>query len=336
MMRATVTEDIGVRIDRRFLGWGVFFVALGAVPLAVRQGVVSEALVRDAWSLWPLVLVGIGLGLVLRRTPFEAAGGLLVAATFGLMLGAAVATGNWQFDGFGRCGAGDAGRAFAPVAGTLGGEARVSIDVDCGSLRLTPAAGAGYRIEGEDERGEGPRVDAGAASLDVRGREGGGFFGNDRDDWRVVLGTDPTYTLDVSVNAADGDVDLSAMKVPDLRLFANAADLTVDMAEAVDAGTLTARANAGTIRITLPVEAIRGSVSANAGTIAICAPPSLGLRFLVDDNLTATYDFGRRGLVQVGDAWESPNYASAEVKVELEADANAGTIALDPEDGCDG
>jgi hypothetical protein len=323
-----------VRIDRRFLGWGLFFVILGAVPLAVRQGVITEAQISEVWGLWPLILVGIGVGLVLRRTPFEAIGGLIVAGTFGLILGSALATGDWRFGGFGSCGTSDDARPFAAQEGSLSGETEVSIELDCGDLRLAPAAGAGWRIEGE---GDGPRVDDSDGSLEVRDRDEGGFFsGGKRDAWRIALGTDPTIRLDLSANAGSAHADLSAMRVPELQVTANASDVTIDMAEAADAGTLTARVNAGTLRITLPVEDIRGSVSANAGSVELCAPASVGLRFEVDENITATYDFARRGLVQVGDAWESPGYATAEVRIELQADANAGSIVLDPEGGCDG
>ena len=45
---------------------------------------------RDLGQLWPLILVGIGLGLILRWTPFAWFGGALVAATFGIIFGAAV------------------------------------------------------------------------------------------------------------------------------------------------------------------------------------------------------------------------------------------------------
>jgi hypothetical protein len=325
-----------VRIDRRFLGWGVFFVVLGAVPLAVRQGLVTEDQIRQAWGLWPLILIGIGVGLVLRRTPFEALGGLIVAGTFGLILGSAIATGDWNFGGFGSCGGSEDGKAFEARSGTLAGEAAVSIAVDCGDLAVAPAAGSAWRIEGTNEDGDGPRIEDRGSALDIRSREGGGFFGGSRDSWRVTLPTDPTIRLDLTVNAANADVDLSAMRVPDLHVTANAADVTIDMAAATAAATLTAKVNAGTVRITLPVEDLRGSVSANAGSIELCAPANVGLRFQVDENITATYDFGRGGLVQVGDAWESPGYASAEVRIELQADANAGSIVLDPEGGCDG
>lgn len=325
-----------MRIDRRFLAWGVFFVVLGAVPLAVRQGPVSETVIERAWDLWPLILVGIGAGLVLRKTPFEPVGGVIVAGTFGLILGSALATGTWRFGGFGTCGPADEATSFAPIAGTLSGDTAVTIQVDCGDLALSPAAGAGYRIEGEGDDGDGPRVDDNGGSLEIRGRDSRGFFSGSRDMWRMALGTDPTVRLDLEVDAGSARLDLSAMRIPELRLNVNAGDATVDLAEVFDAEALTARANAGTIRIALPVENLRGSVSANAGSIELCAPGGVGLRFVVDDNVTASYDFGRGGLVQTGGAWQSPDYATAEVKIELQATANAGSIVLNPEGGCDG
>jgi hypothetical protein len=327
-----------MQLDRRFLGWGVFFVVLGAVPLAVRQGLVTQELVAEAWDLWPLILIGIGVGLVLRRTPFEALGGLIVAATFGLLLGAGIATGTWRFGSFGGCGSGDAGgQSFAPVEGQLGGEATVELEVDCGSLTLAPSAGSGFRLDGEDEDGRGPTVRAERDSLEVQARDGGGFLGGSRDTWRLSLGAEPRYGLTLAVNAGSAVVDLSSMRVPTLDIEVNAAEVTVDMAEVLEADALTASANAGTVRIALPLRDLRGSVSANAGSVELCLPDGVGLRLRTSENITASYDVGRAGLVETDDGvFESPDYGSAEVRVELEASANAGSISLDPEGGCRG
>ena len=327
-----------MRIDRRFLGWGVFFVVLGGVPLAVRAGPGHRGARREAWDLWPLILIGIGVGLVLRKTPFEPLGGLIVAGTFGLILGAALATGEWRFGGFGGCG--DIGRHIAVHAGvraSLEVEAEVSIDVDCGDLALAPAAGAGYRIEGESGDGEGPRVDDSRRQPRDPGPGRGWFFGDrprDLADRAGYRAHDPPRAHRERRQRRCrpvGDAGPGPQRERERRRRHDRHG-----GDQFDAETLTARANAGTIRITLPVEDIRGSVSANAGSIELCAPPSVGLRFVVDENITASYDFGRRGLVQVGDAWESPAYGTAEVKIELQATRMRASIVLDPEGGCDG
>ena len=71
----------------------------GLIPLAVRAGWLSASQIAGWWNLWPLVLIGIGVGLVLTRTPFEVIGSVLVAGTFGLMLGAVLAIGIAGFPG---------------------------------------------------------------------------------------------------------------------------------------------------------------------------------------------------------------------------------------------
>jgi hypothetical protein len=76
-----------MRINRGFLGWGVFLVLVGAVPLAVRGGYLTEDQIPRIASLWPLILIGIGVGILLARTRFAFAGGMVIAATFGLVVG---------------------------------------------------------------------------------------------------------------------------------------------------------------------------------------------------------------------------------------------------------
>ena len=84
-------------------GWGVFLILAGAVPLGVRAGYLDADQVGRLWSLWPLILIGIGVGLILRRTRLAFLGGLIVAATFGLMVGGLLSVGSTGFAG-GNCG----------------------------------------------------------------------------------------------------------------------------------------------------------------------------------------------------------------------------------------
>ena len=98
-----------MRIDRGRLGWGVFFLTLGLVPLSIRLGWVDPAWFEGIWRLWPLILVGIGIGLILRRTAFAAIGNVIVGLTFGLIIGGALATPI------------NAGISCIPTGGTGGG-----------------------------------------------------------------------------------------------------------------------------------------------------------------------------------------------------------------------
>ena len=82
------------------------------------------------------------------------------------------------------------------------------------------------------------------------------------------------------------------------------------------------------------VELLGGSFTVNAGSIRFCTPADAALRLSTSEHLTASYDFGSSGLVKDGSTWTSPNYASAAVRIDLSTTANAGSIALNPKDGC--
>src|SRR5204863_6335157 len=76
-----------MRSDRRLIGWGIIFLLLGAVPLSVQAGLVPRDAVAQAWRLWPLLLVGLGVTLVLRDSRLALIGSVIGAVTVGLIGG---------------------------------------------------------------------------------------------------------------------------------------------------------------------------------------------------------------------------------------------------------
>ena len=77
-------------VNRRILYWGVFFLAAGAVMLAAQSVAVSDEDIAAALALWPVLVIALGVGLLLRRTRFGVAGGMLAAAVPGLLIGGVV------------------------------------------------------------------------------------------------------------------------------------------------------------------------------------------------------------------------------------------------------
>jgi hypothetical protein len=326
-----------MRVNRGLLGWGVFLIVLGIVPLAVRAGSIDADTVRQAWQLWPLILIGIGLGLVLQRTPAAIVGTLVVAVTFGLMGGAVLATGlsaplSGCSVGFG----GGGGTPFETRAGTLGTPATVDIDLNCGEVSVDAAPGTGWTVAGSDPSGEGPEITATANSVRVRSRDReqvGIVNGGQR--WRVTLPADPAASLNLSVNAGSGTANLAGLHVPTTNASVNAGDIELDLAGALDVAAVNGSVNAGSMRLTLPATSITGSLSANAGSIEVCVPGGVALHFRGSDNPMASNNFSARGLVQSGGTWTSPGYESAAARIDMSVDATLGSITLNPESGCD-
>src|SRR5215510_5729347 len=115
-----------MHVNRGLLSWGLFLILAGLIPIAERAGLISAEQLLGFWNLWPLILIGIGVGLVLSRTSFEVLGSLIVAGTFGLMVGAFLAVGIGGFPG-GVCGDDRGTEPFAEQTGAFTGTAEVNV-----------------------------------------------------------------------------------------------------------------------------------------------------------------------------------------------------------------
>lgn len=319
-----------MRVDRGILGWGVFFLVLGAVPLAVQAGILSSEALDRWWTYWPLVLIGIGLGLLLTRTPLEALGGLVVAAAFGLMVGGAAASGIGGIAGIpsGVCGPGDGGTPFASSSGPLGSRAEVDLELDCGDLTVTTTADGQWTLEGTSEDGAAPRLDASQDALEIRSGGDGPDFLADRAEVSVGLPTASTLDLEVRTSAGTLDVDLAGASLDVLDVELNAGDATLDLAELEAIGGLQVDVNAGSVRIFLPSRSVTGEVAVNAGSAQLCAPDGVALRLETGSSVLASHDFGGAGLVQGGTTWTTPGFDTAATRIDLRTEANAGSFTL--------
>jgi hypothetical protein len=321
-----------MHVDRRLLNWGLFFILLGAIPIAVRQGWIASDIVSKWWTLWPLLLVAAGIGLLLSRTSFEFVGGLLTAATLGVMAGGILAVG---FAGVSIAGCGDqgGGTAFAARDGQLGQDASVRLELNCGDLTVATAAGPAWRLEGADEDGKGPTVDASQNALSIRSHDSVAPFGK-RDRWTVTLPETANLDLNMTINAGRGRLDLGAAALRGVRLNVNAADVRLDLSRTTGTGDFTVEANAASLKLVMPGRSVTGRLSVNAGSIDFCTAAGAGVRIRTNDSFAAGNNFATQGLTRSGNTWETPNYASATVQIDLDGQANAGSLNLNPNGGC--
>jgi Domain of unknown function (DUF5668) len=318
-----------MRLHRGFLGWGVFFLVAGVIALAVEAGSIPD---QRWWSYWPLLLVGAGIGLVLYRTPLDVLGGLLVAGTFGVMVGGSLAGG---FSGIGDlsggvCSSDGDGVTFADRSGDFGSSATVSIELDCGTLGIATTPGSGWAVRGADGDGRGPDVASSDDELEV----------DPSDDrwsptaWLIALPTDPRLEVGLQLNAGQLRAEFPDANLDILDLEVNAGQAIVDLTGVTAIDGIDVGVNAGELALTLPSVAMTGSIEVNAGNVRICAPPDVALRLETDSSVLASTDFSDAGLVRRDDAWESPGYDTATTRIEMRVQANLGNVDLDPAEGC--
>jgi len=318
-----------MRVRRGLLFWGLFLIPLGGITLLVRAGVLDAERLTDAWRLWPLILVGIGLAIVVGRSRTAVIGTAVVALVVGSLGGAALASGHLWIGAVSDC-AVASGPADQHVqrSGAFDGTAAVRVSLDCGSVTVTTEQRGDWQLDAAF-RGPAPQVEASAGRLDVRVPGG---VGPRRNDWTLGLPATSIGSMTLTANAAAATLSLADTHLTSLDGEMNAGDLRIDLTRgAID--DLDLSMNAGRIRLDSGSSGLDGEVSLNAGAFDLCVPDDVGLRFHVVDQLTFGHNLAARGLQRSGDDWTRAANGSAGV-IALSIDGSAASFTLNPTGGC--
>jgi hypothetical protein len=257
---------------------------------------------------------------------------VLVAGTVGLMLGAVLAIGIAGFPGS-VCGNEIGSTAYDEQTGSFDGPAEVDIEFNCGELAVTGAEGSTWAFAGSGEGDVTPDVAADGSSLRIRGAERSFVPISKGERWDVTLPQDVALGIRVQLNAGDATIQSGAARLTEVDIQVNFGAIVAELADAIALESVDVQTNAGSASVTLPDLSLTGRLQVNAGSLEVCIPADAGVRIQTGGGLGSN-NFGDAGLVQDGDTWESPGYANATTQIELEAEANLGNIALNPEDGC--
>ncbi len=323
-------------VRRNFLGWGIFLICVGAVPLAVQLGIIDSGAVSGLLRLWPLILIGIGLGLLLRLTPYAVIGGLIVAGTFGLFVGVAFAGGLPA--AVAACGGGSlAGPPTVTRDGTIAANDIVlDIDINCADLDVSRVAGTTWHVDAT-AGDQPPRIDSDGSRLSLESAQRGwGLFGSDaRERWSVSLPADAMLSAGITVSAATAHLDLGDGAISDLSATFNASDGRLDLSNNVGPGpqSVSMTLNASSLKLLLPNASMNAGITLNAASLDLCVAPAAGLSIDYTDALSSD-NFDSAGLVKVGDGWQTPDFATAGSRIRLRLSSNVSSINLDRSGAC--
>jgi hypothetical protein len=313
--------------QRKALFLGSFLVAAGIVVLAGANATI-ESVIGEVLRLWPLAIIAIGVGLLLRRTRFALVGTLVAAIVPGLLLGGVVvAAPNITT----ICDQRDAGQTTTQD-GAFVGRANIDLALACGDVTVTTVPGTSWSFGSVDIDGTPAQLVSTSDHLGVFSRDDDwrSGVGRDGDDWRLALPTGVPMDIYAEVSAGRGNFDLAGARIGDLAVVVNAGDLRLDLTTAT-VDRLDVKVNAGQGSVRLPIADVTGDLSAAAGSLELCVPADLGVRIHGAVVLGgATYN----GLVRVGDAWETPGLSSMTNHADLSVTASAGSVVVNPEGDC--
>ncbi len=302
---------------RRPLFWPMALIVVGGITLLVNLGLLDWERVARLLSLWPLLLIALGVGIMLRdRLPARLAGALL-AAVLGLFLVAAAA-GLAAVPGF-------LFGAPAPAVTTFfsapAGEVTAPrLDLSAGAAQFTvragPTNGELYRGTVSAPSDEKPQVTLDATSDTLRvvlpGRQG--FqFGSEGGKRRIDLTLDDQlpWVIGLSAGASRGTLDLSGLKLTSVALSSGASTLN-----------LTLPKPSGTVPVTISGGALHLAVHRPAGT-PVRVSGSGGVSNLTVDGR----NFGV--IFQSGEEFTSADYFSATDRFDITIDSGASSTTID-------
>jgi hypothetical protein len=320
-----------MRVNRGLIFWGVALVTAGAVALAIQSDLIAGETAREAWRLWPIVLIVIGLAVISARTPFALVATLAAGLVVGGLAGTLVA--GWPNGMSIGCG-GETDSRTAANGDFTGASASVGLDFDCGDLAVSMVQGTAWNVEARYGSDSEPRISSDAGSMRVELDDAGGFIGfaDSRQDWDVGLPLDTELALNVSADAASSVLDLDGATLSDVSIDANAGEVTLGLGGAA-IRELSINANAGSVGITVDqATTSNGRVEMNAGSLDLCAADGVSIAITVnDDNITFSHDLDDSGLTRDGDTWRTGD-GTADVTFEIEG--NAASFAYNPDGGC--
>ena len=313
-----------MRINSGLLFWGAALLTAGAVALVVQADLISRDAFADAWRLWPLILIAIGVGLLLSRTPLAAVGALVGGAVLGIIGGALLSGGP----SFAAC-YGDPLELHEAEGAIEADVTEVEIDFDCGDLEVTTEDGSDWALAA---RGDEPRIEDETGRLEISTRDAGPFgVARSRNEWQLTLPSGRMLDVSISVNAGNAELTLPEVITTELALDVNAGDATLDLTGA-RANELDVGVNAGSATLIVGRgSTVTGTLEANAGSLKLCAHEGTGLAITVEDSVAFSHNLQGSGLTRSSNTWRSESGTSL---VALRVEGNAASFTFDPDEGC--
>ena len=288
--------------------WGILLLFLGVVFLLQTLDVLPWGLWGTLWRFWPVLIIIIGLGILLRRYNVWLVS-LLILAILCACLGIAI----WQYGP-----SPPAGVVTESYSEPLGNIERAEIEVDFAGGSLTmlslPSISPNF-VEASSEvrngiggmRADFHRQDSEGKLYLTTEQVGRKLWREVGIRWEVRFTRNATLAFNISVAASNIALDFSELVVTQLRLDIDAGNCTVRMP-----------ASAGTTY---------AYIDAVAANVEVTIPEGVEARIRVDTDL-CNLDIDESRFLKRGDYYVSQNFDIAENRIDLEINCDVGRVEI--------
>jgi Cell wall-active antibiotics response 4TMS YvqF/Domain of unknown function (DUF5668) len=285
-------------------------IGLGLIFLLNNLGVLGWEVWETLGRLWPILLIGVGLDLLIGRR--SALGSLLVVVIMLGVLGAAVwFSGAWL----------PSGQALIDetISQPLDNATRADIDIGlaAGTLRIGALAESANLIEGSVSRGERNEVQrdfsvsGDTATFKLHSRNQAvwrlPFVSRSGDPilWDLRLNGDVPIKMALTTGAGSATLDLSRLHITDMQVTTGV----------------------GTTTLTLPQQGtVQAKINGGVGETTIMIPPGMAARIEATTGLGQVQVLGN--YQRQGKLYISPGYDTATNRVDLQVTGGVGSVTI--------
>ena len=291
----------------RGAGLAIVLIVVGVLILLANFGWFDWFTLVRLGALWPVLLVAIGADMLTR-------GRYRV-----VVWGAAIVVGAllYAYDGGGPRGVFGGGPAEShdivqPLSGARAAD--VTLKTGVGTLRLGDLASGSDLVRGTILTGRGEtlvnevshRGDTAVLRLASQQGPSVNVRGGDRRTWDLQLTRSVPIALDITTGVGTARLDLRALHLSSLQMHAGVGEVTA----------------------TLPDSGVyRADFKAGVGATHITIPSGMAARVTVKTGLGAVHVNGT--FARSGDVYETPGYANASDRVDLNVEGGLGQITID-------
>lgn len=302
-------------MNRKGIGFGIFLLSLGVIWLLVNFDILNFNVFNALFTLWPLILVVIGINLIFRDN------GLIRGLTWLIFLIIIVVYGtygpskysnfhdNWSFGS--NEGSATTSRHIEELMRT--GLNEGTLKLDAGAVQLG--------IQDESDKLLIADSESGDVNCDInytKSGENAEIKLNNKN--RKIFGPSVNNKLDIKLNnkvvwdikldtgASNGDIDLSNLKVKNLSIDSGAVNYKIKLGANVPVTDVNVDSGASNFEFDIPSN-------------------DVGVRVKLDGALNNT-NLSELGWAKNGSAYESPNYKDAKAKINMDADIGVAKLKI--------
>jgi len=303
------------------LCWGVFFLGVGLFFLAINMGYLDHLVWLKLLSLWPVILIAIGITVTFNRTKLKFLGlaaPLLIAFTF-----VYVAAADWgcyyDYDNYYH--SRSSSSYNREVYGySVEGDPDVkslNVEMDFGLGELWIGATSKGLFSGDFEyRSNRPKCEYEVVGeegrIKVRSKDWRGFNifrkRNFKNDARIFIADFLPLDLNLDIGAARVDLDMTDHMLKKLTLDTGAAEID--------------------IKLGCRSPKVKIDIDSGASKLTISVPPEMALEIDSDAALSST-NFKKIGLTKEHGVYRSDNFDSAECTAVINIDSGVSEIDID-------